>query len=134
MSNRAKECEIRACEIPGGDFGMMKRSFIFPPEGSPMTNAERRAPDGDRPASALARALRFGEVRIAELRRGRRDGGRRPGFEAEGREMYLRMSKAAPGRQEKAFFRLPSLEEQVHFEILCEYLDYLEATGLRMRE
>jgi rubrerythrin len=98
-----------------------------------MTNAERRAPDGDRPASALARALRFGKsgLRSCDAAAAMR---KAPGFEAEGREMYLRMSKAAPGRQEKAFFRLPSLEEQVHFEILCEYLDYLEATGLRMRE
>lgn len=56
------------------------------------------------------------------------------GFEAEGREMYARMSKAAPGRQEKTFFRMLSLEEQAHFEIIYEYLDYLEATGLRMRE
>ena len=56
------------------------------------------------------------------------------GFEAESREMYSRMSKAAPGRQEKTFFRLLSLEEQAHFEIVYEYLDYLEATGLRMRE
>ena len=27
-----------------------------------------------------------------------------------------------------------SLEEQAHFEIIYEYLDYLEATGLRMGE
>ncbi len=56
------------------------------------------------------------------------------GFEAEGREMYARMSKAAPGPQEKRFFRLLSVEEQAHFEIIYEYLDYLEAAGLRMRE
>lgn len=56
------------------------------------------------------------------------------GFEAEAREMYDRMSKASADRQEKRFFRLLSLEEQAHFEIIYEYLDYLEAVGLRMRE
>ncbi len=56
------------------------------------------------------------------------------GFEAEVREMYDRMSKAAADPQERRFFRLLSLEEQAHFEIVYEYLDYLEAVGLRMRE
>jgi rubrerythrin len=56
------------------------------------------------------------------------------GFEAEGREMYDRMSKAAADPQERRFFRLLSLEEQAHFEIVYEYLDYLEAVGLKMRE
>lgn len=56
------------------------------------------------------------------------------GIEAGGREMYDRMSKAASSPQEKRFFRLLSLEEQAHFEIVYEYLDYLEAVGLRMRE
>ncbi len=56
------------------------------------------------------------------------------GFEAEVREMYERMSKAAADPQERRFFRLLSLEEQAHFEIVYEYLDYLEAVGLRMRE
>src|SRR5512134_1046200 len=38
-------------------------------------------------------------------------------FEAEGREMYLRMSKAAAHPQEKKFFRLLSTEENGHFEV-----------------
>lgn len=56
------------------------------------------------------------------------------GFEAEGREMYTRMSENATNRQEKAFFRLLASEEQKHFEIIYEYLDFLEASGLRMGE
>jgi len=56
------------------------------------------------------------------------------GFEAEGREMYTRMSENATNRQEKAFFRLLASEEQKHFDIIYEYLDFLENSGLRMRE
>jgi len=56
------------------------------------------------------------------------------GFEAEGREMYTRMSENAPNRQEKAFFRILASEEQKHFDIIYEYLDFLENSGLRMQE
>ena len=56
------------------------------------------------------------------------------GFEAEGREMYTRMSAAAENRQEKTFFRVLASEEEKHFEIVYEYLDFLENTGLRMGE
>ncbi|MCL5965971.1 MAG: ferritin family protein [Deltaproteobacteria bacterium] len=55
-------------------------------------------------------------------------------FEAEGREMYLRMAKGAVHPQEKKFFNLLSAEEQSHFNVVYEYLDYLEASGLRMGE
>ncbi len=56
------------------------------------------------------------------------------GFEAEGREMYTRMSEKAANRQEKTFFRILASEEQKHFDIVYEYLDFLEDSGLRMRE
>ena len=56
------------------------------------------------------------------------------GFEAEGREMYTRMSENATNRQEKTFFRILASEEQKHFDIIYEYLDFLEASGLRMGE
>lgn len=56
------------------------------------------------------------------------------GFEAEGREMYARMSRMATNPQEKRFFKLLSAEESGHFVVIYEYLDYLEATGLRMGE
>ena len=56
------------------------------------------------------------------------------GFEAEGREMYTRMSENATNRQEKAFFRILASEEQKHFDIIYEYLDFLENSGLRMQE
>jgi len=56
------------------------------------------------------------------------------GFEAEGREMYTRMSEHASNRQEKAFFRLLASEEQKHFDIIYEYLDFIESSGLRMQE
>jgi rubrerythrin len=55
-------------------------------------------------------------------------------FEAEGREMYLRMSKAATNPQEKRFFKLLAGEEDSHFNIIYEYLDFLEAQGLRMQD
>ena len=55
------------------------------------------------------------------------------GFEAEAREMYLRMSKAASSAQEKKFFRMLWREEESHFEIIYEYLDYMEERGLRMQ-
>lgn len=55
-------------------------------------------------------------------------------FEAEGREMYDRMSKAATHPQEKKFFRLLSGEENSHFTIIYEYLDFLEDRGLRMQD
>ena len=56
------------------------------------------------------------------------------GFEAEGREMYTRMSDNAANRQEKAFFRILASEEQKHFDIIYEYLDFLESFGPRMGE
>ena len=56
------------------------------------------------------------------------------GFEAEGREMYRRMAEGAGHPQEKKFFRLLSAEEGKHFEVIYEYVDFLEATGLRMGE
>jgi len=52
----------------------------------------------------------------------------------EGREMYTRMSENSSNRQEKAFFKLLASEEQKHFDIIYEYLDFLESTGLRMGE
>jgi rubrerythrin len=55
-------------------------------------------------------------------------------FEAEGREMYLRMSKTATNPQEKRFFKLLAGEEDTHFNIIYEYLDFLEGQGLRMRD
>jgi rubrerythrin len=54
------------------------------------------------------------------------------GLEAEGREMYLRMSNGAGSPQEKKFYRMLWREEEAHFEIIYEYLDYLEDRGLRM--
>jgi len=56
------------------------------------------------------------------------------GFEAEGREMYTRMSANAGNRQEKAFFKILASEEQKHFDIIYEYLDFLDSSGLRMGE
>jgi rubrerythrin len=56
------------------------------------------------------------------------------GFEAEGREMYTRMSENASNRQEKTFYRILASEEQKHFDIIYEYLDFLENAGLRMGE
>jgi rubrerythrin len=56
------------------------------------------------------------------------------GFEAEGREMYTRMSENAGNRQEKTFFKILASEEQRHFDIIYEYLDFLENSGLRMGE
>jgi len=55
-------------------------------------------------------------------------------FEAEGREMYARMSKAATNPQEKRFFKLLSGEEDNHFNIIYEYLEFLEDKGLRMQD
>ena len=55
-------------------------------------------------------------------------------FEAEGREMYIRMSKAATHPQEKRFFKLLATEEDSHFNIIYEYLDFLESRGLRMQD
>src|SRR3990170_486376 len=55
-------------------------------------------------------------------------------LECEGREMYLRMSKAATNPQEKRFFKLLSTEEDSHFNIIYEYLDFLENKGLRMQD
>ena len=56
------------------------------------------------------------------------------GFEAEGREMYARMSGNAQNRQEKTFFGILAAEEQKHFDIIYEYLDFLENSGLRMQD
>ena len=56
------------------------------------------------------------------------------GFEAEGREMYTRMAENSSNRQEKAFFKILASEEQKHFDIIYEYLDFLENSGLRMQE
>jgi len=36
--------------------------------------------------------------------------------------------------QEKAFFKHLASEEQKHFDIIYEYLDFLESSGLRMQE
>lgn len=56
------------------------------------------------------------------------------GFEAEGREMYRRMAENSANPMEKKFFRLLSAEESTHFDVVYEYLEYLEMTGLRMGE
>ena len=56
------------------------------------------------------------------------------GFEAEGREMYSRMSANSSNRQEKAFFKYLAVEEQKHFDIIYEYLDFLDNSGLRMQD
>jgi rubrerythrin len=48
--------------------------------------------------------------------------------------MYTRMSENATNRQEKAFFKILASEEQKHFDIIYEYLDFLESSGLRMQE
>ena len=55
-------------------------------------------------------------------------------FEAMGREMYARMSKNATNPQEKRFFKLLAGEEDTHFGIIYEYLDFLESQGLRMQD
>lgn len=55
-------------------------------------------------------------------------------FEAVGREMYSRMSKAATNPQEKRFFKLLAAEEDSHFLVVYEYLDFLENKGLRMQD
>jgi rubrerythrin len=44
------------------------------------------------------------------------------------------MSRNAADRKEKTFFGILASEEQKHFEIIYEYLEYLEASGLRMGE
>ena len=63
------------------------------------------------------------------------DGMRRAlAFEAEGREVYSRMSRAATNPQEKRFFKLLSVEEDGHFQIIYEYLEFLEDKGLRMQD
>ena len=56
------------------------------------------------------------------------------GFEAEGREMYSRMSANSSNRQEKAFFKYLAIEEQKHFDIIYEYLEFLDNSGLRMQD
>jgi len=56
------------------------------------------------------------------------------GFEAEGREMYSRMSANSSNRQEKAFFKYLAVEEQKHFDIIYEYLEFLDNSGLRMQD
>ena len=56
------------------------------------------------------------------------------GFEAEGREMYTRMAAHSSNRQEKAFFKILASEEQKHFDIIYEYLEFLDTSGLRMGE
>ena len=56
------------------------------------------------------------------------------GFEAEGREMYTRMAQHSSNRQEKTFFRLLASEEQKHFDIIYEYLEFLDNSGLRMQD
>jgi len=56
------------------------------------------------------------------------------GFEAEGREMYSRMSANSSNRQEKVFFKYLAVEEQKHFDIIYEYLEFLDNSGLRMQD
>jgi rubrerythrin len=48
--------------------------------------------------------------------------------------MYTRMSENSSNRQEKAFFRILASEEQKHFDIIYEYLHFLESSGLRMQD
>ncbi len=56
------------------------------------------------------------------------------GVEAEAREMYRRMAAEASSPQERKFFGLLCNEEERHFELLYEYLDFLEERGLRMQD
>lgn len=55
-------------------------------------------------------------------------------LEVKGREMYLRFSEEAEGENERSFFNLLAEEEQKHFEIIYEFLDYFESKGLKMQE
>ncbi len=56
-------------------------------------------------------------------------------FEAESREMYRRMAEAATHPREKTFFKRLAAEEESHFNLVYEYLDYSEVSkGLRMQD
>jgi rubrerythrin len=56
-------------------------------------------------------------------------------FEAEGREMYARMAERATHPQERRFFKLLSAEEQSHFDLIYDYLDFVEENrSLRMQD
>ncbi len=55
-------------------------------------------------------------------------------LEVRGREMYDRLSVEAKDSREKNFYVLLSGEEQKHFDIIYEFLDFCELKGLRMQE
>lgn len=55
-------------------------------------------------------------------------------LEFKGREMYEKLSHEAKDHNEKHFFDLLADEEQKHFDIIYEYLEFFEQKGLRMQE
>jgi rubrerythrin len=55
-------------------------------------------------------------------------------LEFKGREMYEKFSHEAKDNNEKQFYELLADEEQKHFDIIYEYLEFFEDKGLRMQE
>ena len=55
-------------------------------------------------------------------------------LEFKGREMYEKFSHEAKDQNEKHFYELLAAEEQIHFDIIYEYLEFFEDKGLRMQE
>lgn len=55
-------------------------------------------------------------------------------LEVKGREMYERFAREASDEKESTFYRLLAAEEQRHFDIIYQLLDYFESKGLRMGE
>ncbi len=55
-------------------------------------------------------------------------------LEVRGREMYETFSKNAEDEKEARFYELLAEEEQRHFEIIYQLLEYFENKGLKMGE
>lgn len=55
-------------------------------------------------------------------------------LEFKGREMYEKLSHEAKDNNEKHFYDLLAEEEQKHFDIIYQYLEFFEDKGLRMQE
>lgn len=55
-------------------------------------------------------------------------------LEFKGREMYEKLCHEAKDQNERHFYDLLAEEEQKHFDIIYEYLEFFEDKGLRMQE
>ncbi len=106
--------------------GEMKNKGTFP-DNATLSVTTKSSEIFLKELEKLSREKMLPQNEVAALRNGL-------ALEVRGREMYERLSEEATDQGESNFYRKLAGEEQKHFQIIYEYLDFYESTGLRMQE